>query len=122
MRLDDILTLVKHCGVVFLTTYIAVGSDEGFKPAAEYPAASPDGTKVAFVSNTSGDRDIWLSNIDGGNARALTAWANSDERHPSWSPDGARIVLSSTRGTTKRQIWTIDSNGGGSKAAYIRCG
>jgi Tol biopolymer transport system component len=61
------------------------------------PAVSPDGTKVAFVSNRGGRFRIWSSNLDGSAAEPVSPLsAEADERLrlpieqkvPSWSPDG----------------------------------
>jgi hypothetical protein len=43
-------------------------------------------------------------------ARTLETLGNSDyfDRHPSWHPDGERIVFSSDRGTTGFDLWEID--------------
>src|SRR5258708_540443 len=86
-------------------------SDEGFRPAAEYPAASPNGTALVYVSNQDGSRDLWISSASGANAHALTPWPGTDEKQPSWSPDGLHIVFSSTRGATKHNIWIINPDG-----------
>src|SRR5262249_33220960 len=41
--------------------------------ADEYhPVFSPDGTKIAFVSETNGSRDIWIMDADGNNPLPLT--------------------------------------------------
>ncbi len=65
------------------------------------PVVSPDGTKVAFVSNRSGQYRIWLSNLDGSDARLVSpVSADVDEtlqlpieqKVPSWSPDGRWIA------------------------------
>lgn len=65
------------------------------------PVVSPDGTKVAFVSNRGGNHRIWLSNLDGSAAELVSPMsAESDERLqlpieqkvPSWSPDGRWIA------------------------------
>jgi dipeptidyl aminopeptidase/acylaminoacyl peptidase len=116
MRLSEFTTNSIVYGAVAavmiaVTVAVAVGSVEGNKPAAEYPAVSVDGNNLVFVSNVDGSRDLWISDVTGANAVVLAAWPDSDETHPSWSPDGSRIVFSSTRGAATHHIWSIDRNG-----------
>ncbi len=61
------------------------------------PTWSPDGGRIAFVSEESGSKDIWVISADGSNARNLTPNSKRAEGHPSWSPDGSRIVFCSNR-------------------------
>jgi len=64
------------------------------------PAVSPDGKKIAFVSNRSGNFRIWVSNLDGSDAKPISATKDQDEnlklpieqKVPSWSPDGKWIA------------------------------
>jgi Tol biopolymer transport system component len=65
------------------------------------PVVSPDGTKVAFVSNRTGHYRIWLSNLDGSEATPISPpSAELDEKFqlpieqkvPSWSPDGKWVA------------------------------
>ncbi len=37
-----------------------------------FPAWSPDGSQIAFVSNRGGKPDIWITNVDGGDLRQVT--------------------------------------------------
>jgi Tol biopolymer transport system component/predicted Ser/Thr protein kinase len=59
------------------------------------PQLSPDGTRVALTSNRSGDPEIWLTDLDGGNAVQLTAMGASATGTARWSPDGAQVTFNS---------------------------
>ncbi len=90
------------------------------------PAWSPDGKRIAFVSNRDGFKnaervithEIYVMDADGGNPQNLTNDLNNDSS-PSWSPDGKRIVFSSARdghfenefGITD-EIYVMDADGG----------
>lgn len=53
---------------------------------------SPAGASVAFVSNRSGEHEVWLAGSDGRGARRLTEHAQARGR-PGWSPDGSRLAF-----------------------------
>jgi TolB protein len=54
------------------------------------PSWAPDGTRIAYRSERSGDSEIWVMNADGSDQRRLTAGLS-----PAWSPDGSRIAYAS---------------------------
>ena len=56
------------------------------------PAWSPDATRIAFVSQRSGSFDVYVMNADGTGTRRLTSGKGNDS-HPTWSPDGRRLVF-----------------------------
>ena len=74
------------------------------------PSWSPDGQKIAFASERSGNRDIWVMDADGGNLRRLTTH-NARDSSPSWSPDGQKIAFRSKR-SGNSDIWVMDDDGG----------
>lgn len=61
-----------------------------------HPSWSPDGTKIAFMSDRDNDWEIYIMNSDGSDVRQITKNQFSD-RYPSWSHDGSRIVFHSDR-------------------------
>src|SRR6266851_5500645 len=66
----------------------------GKAQAAGAPDWSPDGTKIAYESNQTGDYRIWVMNSDGSGQRRLADDPGFADLAPAWSPDGARIVFS----------------------------
>lgn len=59
------------------------------------PAISPDGTRVAFVSNRGGANDIWIYTGATGELRQLTRSAKVSGGL-SWSADGKQVVFNTT--------------------------
>jgi serine/threonine protein kinase len=55
------------------------------------PAASPDGRTIAFSSDRSGRRGIWLKDLTNGGEAALTEGPNDDL--PRFSPDSSMILF-----------------------------
>jgi serine/threonine protein kinase/Tol biopolymer transport system component len=57
---------------------------------------SPDGRFIAYSSDRSGNLDIWVQPVTGGDAVRITRNVAHD-MEPDWSPDGSRIVFRSER-------------------------
>ena len=53
---------------------------------------SPDGTRLAFLADRDGSRQVWALPVDGGEAIKLTSHAESVAAFD-WSPDGARLAI-----------------------------
>ena len=60
------------------------------------PVWSPQGDKLAFVSQQDGNREIYIMDVDGENLVNFTQHP-ADDWTPAWSPDGAKIAFSSNR-------------------------
>lgn len=68
------------------------------------PVFSPDGKRIAFASDRSGNWDIYMMDVNGGQPVQLTDDPAHD-LHPSFSPDGSKLVYSSH--TTQSGQWEL---------------
>jgi dipeptidyl aminopeptidase/acylaminoacyl peptidase len=58
------------------------------------PRWSPDGKKIAFISNRQGGPQVWLQEVSGGEPRKLTSISTGADG-VIWSPDGANLAFTS---------------------------
>jgi Tol biopolymer transport system component len=87
-----------------LTDWIGIAYD---------PVWSPKGHWIAFVSNEPGNDEIFLIGADGQFPKRLTWNVWEWDKHPSWSPDGGRLVFWSNRDVGRGQIWLMNDDGTG---------
>lgn len=78
------------------------------------PVFSPDGERVAFVSDRGGAENVWVMNVDGSDPRRLSDnSAMAQFASPEWAPDGSHVVASRTTwalGTY--ELWAYHLEGG----------
>ena len=112
---------------------------EQMKFSNSMPVVSPQGDRIAFVSNRSGQMRIWVSDLDGSNAKLISRpeveyheaiKAPIEQKVPTWSPDGKWIAhwegvemvhLSKFTGVANPErdrmisatfhVWVVDSDG-----------
>src|SRR5580765_134290 len=84
-----------------------------FAGLEDSPAFSPDGKSVAFVSDASGSRQIWIRLLAGGPPLQLTHDAG-DHLEPRWSQDSAAILYYTPppEGNTQGTLWELPALGG----------
>jgi len=74
------------------------------------PVLSSDGLFVAYTSNESGNSDIWIAGVGGGNPVNVSNDPATDEK-PTWFPDGS-VAFASDRGG-QWNVWKAPPLGGG---------
>jgi dipeptidyl aminopeptidase/acylaminoacyl peptidase len=74
---------------------------------------SPDGSEIAYVTNTSGQFNLWRQSSAGGYPHQLTTFDNQSVRRVAWSPDGQTILFTADReGDEFHQLYRIPARGG----------
>jgi dipeptidyl aminopeptidase/acylaminoacyl peptidase len=109
----------SHLWIVNTETKKATQITEGNDWNDTDPQWSPDGTRIAFVSNRTGheydedhNTDVWVIPAVGGELAKISDHPFQDSS-PRWSPDGSRIIFA---GETKRRqfpkLFVASSSGG----------
>lgn len=69
---------------------------------------SPDGTRIAYSCNASGQYNLWVTGLTG-QPRQLTSFTDDAVREVAWSPDGRLIAFAADRhGNEQHQIHVIE--------------
>jgi TolB protein len=76
-----------------------------------FPALSPDGTRIAFMSERHEDQEIYAMSVEGRDVIRLTDLRGPDTQ-PAWSPDGEHIAFISDR-DGDREIYLMNADGSG---------
>ncbi len=77
------------------------------------PRFSPDGKRVVFVSDRSGDENVWIMSVDGRDTVSVTRGVASAYLSPDWTPDGEYIVVSRQAPLAGlEKIWLYSVRGG----------
>ncbi|MBW8861698.1 MAG: S9 family peptidase [Acidobacteria bacterium] len=102
------------------TAQVTTGSDWNDSD----PQWSPDGMKIAFVSDRTGkafdeshNTDVWVIDANGGALTKISDHQESDNS-PRWSPDGRTIAfISAVPEKSHPRIWVAAASGGASSKA-----
>ncbi len=80
------------------------------------PRFSPDGERIAFVSDRGGNEQLWVMDANGKNARAITDEADARVTEPLWDPKGDWIIARrrtvDTRSIGVTELWQYHLEGG----------
>ncbi|MBM4186799.1 MAG: amidohydrolase family protein [Gemmatimonadetes bacterium] len=114
-----VFDLLGHVYSVPIAGGVATSLTQNSGIALNYhPRISPDGRRIAFVSDRAGQDNLWVMNADGSNPKALLIDDNSRAIEPAWSPDGATIYFTRRMKTpsgfyrTGDEIWAVPAAGG----------
>lgn len=72
---------------------------------------SPDGERIAWISDRTGRFQVWTAQADGSEARALTEFGDTMTGTPRWSPD-SRLIAFDSRPDGHSDIFIVSSDGG----------
>jgi len=75
------------------------------------PQFSSNGNRIAFMSNRSGNWEIWVCDRNGQNAVQVTSFGGPLVTNPTWSPDGERLAFDSDV-NGQWDIFVVSANGG----------
>ena len=77
------------------------------------PSFSPDGSRVAFISDLTGVPQVWTVSSQGGWPELVTALDDQISR-VSWSPDGAWLAFAlAPGGGMNQQVYLVHPDGSG---------
>jgi Tol biopolymer transport system component len=74
------------------------------------PSWSPDGSRLAFVSDRDGNKEIYVSRADGSSPQRFTQNSATDQ-FPSWSPDASRLAFITDRDGNE-EVYTMSGSDG----------
>ncbi|MCH2450289.1 MAG: amidohydrolase family protein [Gracilimonas sp.] len=75
------------------------------------PRFSPDGNKIAFISDVSGGEGVWIYDLETEETEQLTRGKENEYQSPEWTPDG-KYVIASKDDPGNHKIWLYHIDGG----------
>jgi Tol biopolymer transport system component len=97
----------------------AISAGMGFDTGATF---SPDGRRIAFVSDRSGAENLWIADADGGHPRQITSSEDDTALvSPAWTPTGDGLYVSRYRADLQSyELWRFGLDGHGQLIVPVR--
>jgi Tol biopolymer transport system component len=82
-------------------------------PFDSQPRFSPDGNRIAFLSDRDGAENVWIAGADGSEPKKLSQDTHAEFASPAWTPDGEYVLVSrSSWGLATYELWMYHIDGG----------
>jgi hypothetical protein len=79
----------------------------------EFPAFSPDGSRIAYQHSQGDERAIYIMNVDGSNPSRVADFQGDTMGRPVWSPDGSMLAFDLYLTDQTWDIYAVNSDGSG---------
>ena len=80
------------------------------------PRWSPDGSRIAFISDRDGNNNLWTVKPDGTDPKQVSKESNREVNSPAWAPDGQYVFVRKhfvdTRSLGAGEMWLYHVSGG----------
>ena len=88
-----------------------------------YPSVSPDGRRVAFVSDTLGHMEVSTLDLESRRRQKLQLPGEDlAQVSPNWMPDGRQILISRSQEGTRSSSWIVALDGSRAEELFSRTG
>ena len=88
------------------------------------PVISPDGQRIAFISDRGGATNLWVADINGEGARQLSSERHASMISPQWSSDGDYVIVTRVGTDTELVMFHVDGGSGvtlmGSGGSWVK--
>lgn len=74
------------------------------------PRYSPDGSRIAFLSDREGSENVWVMNADGSQAKRISQESQLIMVSPEWTADGKQVLVSRGTGKVPFDLVAYDPN------------
>ncbi len=81
------------------------------------PRFSPDGARIAFISDRSGSDNLWVMNSDGSSPRRVSDEHGVILNSPAWSPEGGAVVCRRSESSRSGELWLYALDGADEQAS-----